>query len=136
MTEHLVYHQKINIPFRYTAGEATGAFLRGLADRTLLGSRCAECELILVPARPFCPNCSARTGERVEVDDRGELVSHTVERSGRIIGLIRLDGADTLLAHLIDADPVSLRPGMRVRARWAAELVPEIVAIEAFEPEP
>ena len=135
MTENLVYHQKINLPYRYTAGEATEAFLRALVDRIILGSRCAECELTLVPARPFCPQCSGRTGERIAVADRGELISYTIENSGRIVGLIRLDGADTVLAHLIAADPASLSVGIRVRARWAADRLPEITAIEAFEPE-
>jgi uncharacterized OB-fold protein len=70
----------------------------------------------------------------VEVADQGELVSFTIERSGRIIGLIRLDGADTVLAHLIKGDPDALSLGMRVRACWAADPNPEITAIEAFEP--
>ncbi len=135
MTEQLVYHQRIKLPFRYTAGEAYEAFLRALVDHTVLGSRCETCELTLVPARPFCPQCSGRTGERIAVADRGELISYTIEQSGRIIGLIRLDGADTVMAHLIDGDPGALTLGMKVRVRWAAEALPEITAIEAFEPE-
>ena len=66
MEEELVYHQRIKLPYRYTAGEANEAFLRGLADRTVVGSRCEGCNLTLVPARPFCPNCSGRTGDRIE----------------------------------------------------------------------
>lgn len=130
--EQLTYHQRIRLPFRYTAGEAEMSFLRGLEDGVILGSRCTACELVLVPARPFCPTCSGATGERIEVAPEGAIVSYTTEADGRVIGLIRLDGTDTHFPHVVDGSRVAI--GMRVRARWAADRSPEIAAVEAFEP--
>jgi len=50
--------------------------------------------------------------------------------------LIRLDGADTSLLHVVDAgDESRMRTGMRVRARWRDEPAGHVTDIEAFEPE-
>ena len=49
--------------------------------------------------------------------------------------LIRLDGADTAMLHAVDAgSAASMRTGMRVRARWAADRVGSIRDIACFEP--
>ena len=50
--------------------------------------------------------------------------------------LIRLDGADTALLHVVDAgDESRMRTGMRVTPRWREERVGDIHDIEAFVPE-
>ncbi len=50
--------------------------------------------------------------------------------------LIRLDGADTAMLHVVDAgDEARMRTGMRVRARWRDERVGEMGDIVCFEPE-
>ncbi|HEY8339528.1 MAG TPA: OB-fold domain-containing protein [Egibacteraceae bacterium] len=128
----LVYHQVISVPYQYTAGPAQRAFLRGLAERRILGSRAGDA--VLVPARPFAPDGS-RTGDLVEVGDHGEVVAWTtVPRDGGPVtyGLIRLDGATTPLLHRLDVPAERLAVGLRVRARWAAEPTPSITAIDAF----
>lgn len=133
--EPVVYHQQINMPYRYTAGRAQAAFLRGLQQQQILGSRSAGG--VLVPARPFAPDGSA-TGELVEVAQAGEVRGWTVHRhegTDRTFGLVRLDGADTDVLHLLDVAADDLRIGLRVRARWAPDPQTEITAIEAFEPE-
>lgn len=134
--EELVYHQRIKLPYRYTAGEANTAFLDGLVEGEVRGSRCEHCELTLVPARPFCPSCSGHTDGIVAVATEGVVVAHTVEASGRVIGLVRLDGADSHLAHVLDVTPDDLVDGMRVRVRWADDPAAEITAIDRFEPVP
>jgi len=62
MTEQMIFHQRIRLPYRYTAGVAQRAALEGFATRVLRGSRCDTCQIVLAPARPFCPRCSAATG--------------------------------------------------------------------------
>jgi uncharacterized OB-fold protein len=50
--------------------------------------------------------------------------------------LVKLDGADTALAHVVDAgDPGKMKTGMRVTARWRAERKGAITDIECFVPE-
>lgn len=131
--EPLVYAQQINMPYTYTAGRAQAAFLRGLAERRILGSVAGG--RVLVPARPYAPD-GTPTGELVEVAATGELRGWTVHRhegQDRVFGLIRLDGADTDLLHLLDVGSDDLAVGLRVQARWAAVPEPEITALEAFE---
>ncbi len=49
--------------------------------------------------------------------------------------LIRLDGADTVMLHAVDAGSASaMRTGMRVRRRWAARRTGSIRDIACFEP--
>lgn len=137
VVEQMVYNQRIRLPYRYTAGDAHKAFLRGLADGRIVGRRCPECRIVIVPARPFCPECSTATGEDVEVDDTGVLLGWTMRRRAgeqRTFALVRLDGADTAMLHLVDAAPEALTVGGRVQARWAAERAGEITDIEAFVP--
>lgn len=138
MSEPIVLHQKINLPYRYTAGEFHKAFLHGLAEQRIVGSRCADCTTLAVPARPFCPNCSARNTDIVDMASEAELVSWTtVTRLGipRTFGLVRVAGADTVMLHFVEAGGRSLVEGLRLVPRWASDAVADITAIEAFVPE-
>jgi len=134
--EPMIFHQRIQLPYRYTAGTAHKAFLRGLAQRRIVGCRCERCQLTLAPARPFCPRCSTPTGDPVKLGTEGRLDGWTtVHRNGRSMsfGLVTPDGADTALVHRLDIPAGDLANGARVRPRWAAEPVGEITDIEAFE---
>ncbi len=137
MSEPTILHQKINLPYRYTAGEFHKAFLYGLADRRIVGSRCPACLTVAVPARPFCPECSAHSGETMDMKPQGTLETWstvTIRGVTRTYGLIRIRGADTVMLHIVDAEPSGLRVGMDLVPRWSPEPVPEITAIEAFRP--
>lgn len=61
----------------------------------------------------------------------GEVTSWTAS-AGRILGLVKLDGADTALLHVLLASEV--HSGMRVRAVLAKERKGEITDIVGFEP--
>lgn len=135
--EQMVYSQRIRLPYRYTAGDAHKTFLRGLTDGRILGRRCPDCQLVVVPARPFCPSCSSATAEDVPVEDTGVLLGWTTcsrEGGQTTFGMVKLDGADTAMLHVVDAEPDGLVVGTRVRARWAAERAGEITDIAAFVP--
>ena len=50
--------------------------------------------------------------------------------------LIKLDGADTAMLHVVDAGAeANMKTGMRVRARWRTERDGRIQDIECFEAE-
>ena len=100
---------------RYTPGVAGTAFFTALRDRgVLLGARCEACSYTYVPARLFCERCFAELEADTEVGPGGELVSFTIGFVGlegepldepETIGLVRLDGADSVLVHrVLDAD--------------------------------
>jgi uncharacterized OB-fold protein len=138
MTEQMIFSQRIKLPYRYTAGSAQREALEGLAAGVLRGSRCDGCDIVLAPARPFCPRCSSATGEAVDLADSGVLegwTTRTRDGASTTFGLIRLDGADTPLLHRVDVPAARLAVGLRVQARWATERQGEITDVEAFEVE-
>ena len=134
MTEQIVYSQRISVPYRYSAGYAQQAFLRGLQERRLFGSRTQDGR-VLVPARMHDEEGKPTEHGVVEVSASGTLRGWTtVVRDGerRIFGLIRLDGADSDLLHVVDAPEDALTFGLRVTVQWAESPLPEITAIVAF----
>lgn len=135
MTEQMIFSQRIKLPYRYTAGSAQRAALEGFGAGVLRGSRCDTCDIVLAPARPFCPRCSTATGASVELAQSGVVEGWTTRtRDGQstTFGLVKLDGADTAMLHRLEVDPSALVAGLRVKARWAAEKQGEITDLEAF----
>lgn len=136
MIDPIVLSQRIMLPYRYTAGPMHRAGLYGLAEGKLVGSRCGPCGFVTVPARPFCPSCSATMTETVELEATGRVRSWTVwERDGVVeaTGRIEIEGADNAMLHRLVGDH-AWESGMTVTAVWADERDTEITAIEGFEP--
>jgi hypothetical protein len=108
-----------------------------------LGSRCHECAVTYLPARIFCERCLAELEPAVECGPEGELLSWTIARADVddrpldapvVYGLVRLDGADTVLLHrLVDVDGEPTI-GARVRARLASDRDGSILDIAGFAP--
>ncbi|HEX9317230.1 MAG TPA: Zn-ribbon domain-containing OB-fold protein [Actinomycetota bacterium] len=116
----------IPISHRYTAGLAGERFFRALAERgVFLASRCTRCSLVFCPPAAFCERCLDAVEEELEVGPSATLESFTVVRVGFdggplatpvVVGLIRLDGADTCLVHRVAGDPAALSLGIAVEA--------------------
>jgi uncharacterized OB-fold protein len=135
---------ELSISFRYTPGVGNTAFFEALRDRgVFLGSRCESCGVTHLPARIFCERCLAELEPAVECGPEGELISWTIARvdvdDGALDtpvtwGLVRLDGADTVLLHRLielESDP---EIGMRLRAVLAKERNGSIFDVEGFAP--
>ncbi|HWP59582.1 MAG TPA: Zn-ribbon domain-containing OB-fold protein [Candidatus Acidoferrales bacterium] len=120
------WHGEIPITSQYTAGVAGQIFLAALKERgELLGSRCAPCNQVYVPARQFCERCFAELSERVSVKTSGTLKSFTcchVDHDGKQLrapqfwALVQLDGATTLFLHRLlgVTEPAQIKLGSRV----------------------
>jgi uncharacterized OB-fold protein len=109
----------LSIQYTLSTGVAAGRFLAELAHRRIVGARCGDCGRVLVPAEEYCPRCGGDAAELVELAQTGTVTAFT-ERDGRVIGLVRLDGADTDLYHrILDASLDDLEPGTRVEAVWS-----------------
>ena len=110
----------------YTVGIAGQKFFEALKDKgEFLGTRCNKCETTYVPARYFCERCFAELREYIKVSDKGEIVSFTVVYKDlddkhlaepKVVGAIKLDGADTVLIHFINATPAKVSIGKKVKA--------------------
>jgi uncharacterized protein len=136
---------ELPVAFRYTPGVANTQFFEALRDRgILLGSRCARCEVTYLPCRLFCERCFSELSADAECGPEGSLESWSVGHVGfddepldppAILGLVRVDGADTLFVHrLVGIEQPTI--GMRVRVQLAFERTGSINDIDGFSAEP
>jgi uncharacterized protein len=134
-------HGELPVAFHYTPGVGNTAFFEALRDRgVLLGSRCESCGVTYLPARIFCERCLAELAADTECGPGGTLQSFTIGHVGIdgepldqhvAIGLVKLDGADTVLMHrLLGAD--SWEIGTRVEAVVLADRAGSILDVEGF----
>jgi uncharacterized protein len=137
--QHLTAHGN------YWAGKAGSRFYSELRDRQrILGSPCAKCNRVFWPPRSICTFCFSELKQFVEIGPLGTvetftLVSYSEPIQPRpapfLYAVIRLDGADTGMAHFLDEvefDRVHI--GMRVRPVLAKERRGNILDIRYFKP--
>lgn len=135
----------IAVPYHWWAGDTASRFLTSIRDeKKILGLKCFQCNKVLLPPRKNCPFCFAENKEWIELSNEGTLVTFTVahrqlaalqQKAPVVFGLIKLDGADTSLLHIIgEADDNELKIGMRVRAVFADDKPGNIMGIKYFKP--
>lgn len=137
---------KLALPYTYFAGRVGSAFLTTLRDKKqIMAVRCNTCSKVFVPPRQTCERCLEDIRNNwVELPGTGEVVNFTVVREQDkhlqkkvpyILGLIKLDGADTPLAHIVEGiAPEKMTEGLRVRPVFANESPSTIMEIDHFEP--
>lgn len=135
---------ELPVRHRYTPGVGGTVFFTALRDRgVLLGTRCEACSYTYVPARLFCERCFAELAAETEVGPGGELVSFTIGFVGlegepledpETVGLVRLDGADSVLVHrVLDAvEPLEIGERVEIVLRPEGEREGTILDIEGF----
>jgi len=140
----------LDYPGGYTrsVGPVIGRFLTGLRNGRIEAVRLADGR-VLVPPTEYDPTTSAEVAADgshwIEVGPRGTVQTFTwvtQPRAGKnpltkpfAFALIRPDGADTALLHVVDCGvPDAMRVGMRVAPRWRAERTGHITDIEAWVP--
>jgi len=120
----------LEYPYTRTTGPVIGPFLTGLRDGRILGSRCGG--RVLCPPLEYDPETSEPLDpEFVEVGPGGTVgswtwVAHLTPMHPFdhpfAFALIQLDGADTPIAHAIDAGTIeAMSTGMRVAAQFRDE---------------
>jgi len=131
--------------FDYTRslGSVLGRFAGGLIAGEIIGSRASDGR-VFVPPSEYDPVTHAATTEFVTVAPVGTVKSWSWQpepKEGQALAepfgwaLIRLDGADTDLLHVIKADSADqLSTGMRVRAEWSAQRTGLVTDIAYFVP--
>ncbi len=119
---------KLALPYQYFAGKLGSKFLISLRDkRKILGVKCDKCAKVFVPPRKTCERCFSDLSEKwVELSSEGEVVNFTVVRKDDkhhpkkapyILALIKLGGADTPIAHIVEGvSPEDVKTGMKVGA--------------------
>ena len=144
-TEEMVYSGRIKVPYQWWVGETGSRFFVSLRDeQKILGTYCPQCDLVFVPPRKTCGRCFSQETAWREVGTEGTLLTYTVpgyteEIQPQIIplayGIIKLDGADTGLTHLLsEFKEGELKTGLRVKAVFKEERAGNILDIQYFKP--
>ncbi|MFF0051181.1 Zn-ribbon domain-containing OB-fold protein [Streptomyces sp. NPDC005498] len=133
----------VEFPFTRSLGPVQSAFLTGLRERTVLGVRTGDGK-VLVPPVEYDPVTAEELRELAEVATTGTVTTwawNPAPRRDQPLAtpfawvLVKLDGADTALLHVLDAPgPEAVNTGMRVRIRWALRRTGAITDIACFEP--
>ncbi len=141
-----VIEGKLALPYSYFAGRVGSTFITALRDsKQILGVRCDKCNKVFVPPRQTCERCMADLRENwVQLENTGEVVNFTVVRysdkhlprkTPYILAMIKLDGADTPLVHILDEVKIEdIKPGMRVEAVFSEKTTSTILDIDHFKP--
>ena len=141
--EALTLKGQIAVPYRWWVGEVGSCFLTALRDeKKILGNRCSQCGTVYVPPRKNCGRCFRDIDEWVELGNEGIVTAHTIVRfsyplqpvkSPFAYALIKLDGADVCLMHIVKENLDRLKNGVRVRARFKEERSGQLLDIDAFD---
>ena len=118
----------LEFPYKHSTGETIGRFLAGLKEQKRIWGQRVAGQGVVVPPVGYSEIDGSAGGEWVEVADTGVVTAvavvhrplehlHPVEKPFAFV-LVRLDGADTALAHVVTEGLENLRVGSRVRAVW------------------
>jgi len=134
---------ELGYTYTRSTGPLIGRFLTELREGRITGVRGSDGSVIVPPVE-FDPVSCAALDELVPVADTGTVTTwcwvkqpttHHVLRHPFAFALVKLDGADVPMLHVVDAGEESaMRSGMRVKVRWAAERRGSITDIACFEP--
>ncbi len=146
-----IIKSEVLIEYELAMGPVWYKFFEGFKEKKIWGTRCPQCQRVLVPARAFCPRCFVDMDEWIEVSQEGILegwVLVNYEYFGQpvkppfIMASIRLDGTHCAFIHLVGGfefksveDAASkIRNGMKVKAVWKEERKGNIMDIAYFKP--
>ena len=143
-TEVLTAPLVIEYPFSRTTGPVIGAFLTGLREQVIVGTKTSDGR-VLVPPMEYDPGTGDAATEIVEVGPGGTVTTWAWVNQPRpkdpldhpfAWALIRIDGAESALLHAVDAQDIgAMSTGMHVTPRWRAEREGHINDIECFVPD-
>jgi len=137
---------KLALPYTYFAGRTGSRFITTIREqKKIMGLRCYNCVRVFVPPRQTCERCMADISQNwVELPGTGTVENFTVVRYQDrhlprkvpyVLALIRLDGADTPLCHIVSGIfPEDVKIGLRVKAVFADEASGTILDIDHFAP--
>ena len=132
----------MEFPYKHSTGETIGRFLAGLQQQQKIWGQRVAGQGVVVPPLGYSEIDASEGGQWVEVKPTGTVTAvagvrkpldhlHPSDAPFAFV-LVKLDGADTALAHLVRDDLERLRVGARVEAVWAAERAGTIRDIECF----
>jgi uncharacterized OB-fold protein len=134
----------MEFPYRHSTGETIGRFLAGLKEQKKIWGQRVAGQGVVVPPLGYSEIDGTAGLEWVEVRDTGTVTACAIVHrpirglhpsdSPFAFVLVRLDGADTALPHVVKERVERLRVGARVQAVWKGdgERVGSLRDIECF----
>ena len=142
-TEALSAPYVLEYAYKRSLGPVLSEFFTGLREGRIVGIRAMDGR-VLVPPQEYDPLSGESLHETVIVKDTGTVTSWSwvAEPRGKhpldepfAWALVRLDGADTSMLHVVDAGEIDMmQTGMRVKAKWAQDRVGFVSDIVSFVP--
>jgi uncharacterized OB-fold protein len=149
--EYRTIRNDVALPYQWALGKTWAKFFDGLKEEKILGTKCAQCGMVFVPARTFCPECFKDMVEWVEVKPEGKVLTWTlvkakyygqIKEPPYIVATIQLAGADCGFHHFIGGIETEnirklrqkLKKGAKVKAVWNPEKKADIYDIAYFVP--
>lgn len=142
--------QRVRLPasmvYDYVPGLAPTRFLRGLAQKKILGEKCPVSGDVYVPPRGVSPVAGLPTTEQVELPHKGSVASFCVVHIGFgtnapptpfCSALVLLDGAAvSVYGPIQEIEHDKVRIGMRVEPVWVDDdqLAPSFESIKWWRP--
>ena len=127
--------------YKRSSGPLMSKFFDALAEQKILGTKSSTGK-VYAPAAEFDPETHESLSDLVEVGPGGVIESfswieepkhHHLIKNPFAFALIKLDGADTSMLHMVtECDEADLKIGSRVSANWSATLVNRITDIKFF----
>lgn len=115
-------------PYKHSTGETIGRFLAGLKEQKKIWGQRVSGQGVVVPPLGYSETDGVEGGEWVEVEPTGVVTAvarvfepidhlHPSDKPFAFV-LVRLDGADTAMVHIVRDDLEKLSVGSRVEAVW------------------
>ena len=130
-TQPLEQRVVTEFPYKHSTGEVIGRFLAGLKEEKRIWGQRVAGQGVVVPPLGYSEVDGSAGGAWVEVKPVGVVTAvarvhrpmthlHPCSEPFAFV-LVKLDGADTALAHVVREDLEKLRVGSRVEAVWAPD---------------
>jgi hypothetical protein len=132
----------MEFPYKHSTGETIGRFLAGLKEQQKIWGQKVAGLGVVVPPLGYSEVDASGPGAWVEVKPTGTVTAvadvqsplanlHPSDAPFAFV-LVRLDGADTALAHIVTDGHDRVKVGARVEAVWAEERTGTIRDIARF----
>jgi uncharacterized OB-fold protein len=121
----------MEFPYKHSTGETIGRFLAGLKEQRRIWGQRVPGQGVVVPPVGYSETTAAEGGDWVAVANTGVVTAVAVVHEG-VEGLhpapapfafvlVKLDGADTALPHIVTEGHQRVRVGSRVEATWRSD---------------
>lgn len=93
----------------------------------LEAATCEQCGKIYYPPRQICPECRCRTFKKMQLSDKGKIVTYTIIHTGPsqfadqvpyAIGIIEVEPGVQLMTQIVDCESKTLEIGMSVKLEF------------------